>query len=113
MKSSPIKKPRPSPVLTSQQLKPVARTRRRREDWLPLPFPASQVLQNRNNWPIRLTRKDPAVVNEGQYSVAMLFRRVDRNSREVIVYDNDKMISGTSSEEMPQKFLWYEDKLIS
>ncbi|MBW0465094.1 hypothetical protein O181_004809 [Austropuccinia psidii MF-1] len=58
IRPSPIQHPRPSPILTSQQLQPVSRTSRRREDWSPLPFPASQVFQRREHWPIRVTRED-------------------------------------------------------
>ncbi|MBW0541889.1 hypothetical protein O181_081604 [Austropuccinia psidii MF-1] len=45
LRPSPIQKPRNSPIVTSQQLQPVASTSRRREELSPLPFPASQVFQ--------------------------------------------------------------------
>ncbi|MBW0490943.1 hypothetical protein O181_030658 [Austropuccinia psidii MF-1] len=109
---SPLPQLRISPILTSQQLKPVARSSRRREGFLPLPFPATQVFQQRECWPIQVTREDPNMANKGQDAVASLFRRVDRNSREVITYDNDRMIPSTASEEMTAKFSWYEDELI-
>ncbi|MBW0468556.1 hypothetical protein O181_008271 [Austropuccinia psidii MF-1] len=97
MKPSPIQQPRKSQVLTSQELKPVSRTRRSREDWSLFLFPAAQVFQNREHWPIRVTREDPTVMNEGQDSVTRLFRRVNRNRMEVIVYANARMIPGTTS----------------
>ncbi|MBW0466750.1 hypothetical protein O181_006465 [Austropuccinia psidii MF-1] len=73
IKQSPILHPRPSPVLTSNQLQPVARTSQRRDDWSPLPFPAAPVFQNWECWPIRVTREYPTVGNEGQASVARLY----------------------------------------
>ncbi|MBW0474951.1 hypothetical protein O181_014666 [Austropuccinia psidii MF-1] len=78
IRPSPIPQPRPSPVLTSQKLKPVDIISRRREEWSPFPFPDAQVFQTRNHWTIRITREDPNVVNEGQYSVARPFRRFNR-----------------------------------
>ncbi|MBW0501190.1 hypothetical protein O181_040905 [Austropuccinia psidii MF-1] len=72
MKQSPITYPRPSPLLTSQQSQPVVSTSRRREAWSHLPLPASQVFQNREIWPIRVTREGPTVVNYGQDAVARL-----------------------------------------
>ncbi|MBW0507640.1 hypothetical protein O181_047355 [Austropuccinia psidii MF-1] len=89
IKTSPIPKPRSSPVLTLQQLQTLASTRRRREDWSPFTFPDAQVFPKREHWPIRVSREDSTVVNEGQDAVERLFRRVDRSSREVIVYAND------------------------
>ncbi|MBW0472350.1 hypothetical protein O181_012065 [Austropuccinia psidii MF-1] len=86
--SSPIPQLRKSPIFTSQQLKPVARSSKRREDKLTLPFPATQVFQRGENWPIWVTRKDPNITNEGQDAVARLFIRVYRNRREVISYTN-------------------------
>ena len=53
------------------------------------------------------------MASEIQDSVARLFRQVDRNSREVIMYVNYKTIPGTASEEMASKFSWYEDELIN
>ncbi|MBW0493358.1 hypothetical protein O181_033073 [Austropuccinia psidii MF-1] len=113
MKPSPIPQPRPSPLHTSHKLQPVARTSQRREDWSPFPFPTTQVFQNQELWPIRVTREDPTVVNEGQDAVARFFRIVYRNSTEVIVYYNDRIIPGTASEEMAANFSWYEDELIN
>ncbi|MBW0571274.1 hypothetical protein O181_110989 [Austropuccinia psidii MF-1] len=49
---SPIQQSRNSPIVTSQQLQPVASTSRRREELSPLPFPAAQVFQHRDQWPI-------------------------------------------------------------
>ncbi|MBW0477436.1 hypothetical protein O181_017151 [Austropuccinia psidii MF-1] len=104
---------RPSPIFTSQQLQPVASSSRRREELSPLLFPAAQVFQQRENWPIQVTREDPNKESENQDSVARLFRRVDRNSWEVIEYSNDRTIPGTASEEMVEKFAWYEDEPIN
>ncbi|MBW0474699.1 hypothetical protein O181_014414 [Austropuccinia psidii MF-1] len=113
MKPCPIPQPRTSPILTSHKSQPVASTSQRREAWSLLPFPATQVFQKRESWPIRVTREDPTVVNESQYSLAKLFRSVDRNSREVIVYAHDRIVLGNASEEMDSKFAWYEDELIN
>ncbi|MBW0533241.1 hypothetical protein O181_072956 [Austropuccinia psidii MF-1] len=113
VRPSPIQHSRNSPIVTFQQLQPVANTSRRREELSPLPFPAAQVPQRRDQWPIRVTREDLNTVSDNQDSVARLYRRVDRNSRDVIVYANDKTIPGTASEEMAAKFAWYEDELIN
>ncbi|MBW0505517.1 hypothetical protein O181_045232 [Austropuccinia psidii MF-1] len=113
MKPSPTSQPRPSPVLTSHHLQPVARSSQGGEDLSPLPFPASQVLHHWENWSLMVTREDPTVVNEGQDSVSKLLIRVDRNSREVILYANDRMFLGTTSEETVSKFSLYEDELIN
>ncbi|MBW0577206.1 hypothetical protein O181_116921 [Austropuccinia psidii MF-1] len=48
VRTSPIQQPRNSPIVTSQQLQPVASTSRRREELAPLPFPAAQVFQCRD-----------------------------------------------------------------
>ncbi|MBW0566198.1 hypothetical protein O181_105913 [Austropuccinia psidii MF-1] len=104
---------RPSPITTSQHLQPMASSSRRRDGFSPLPFPAAQVFQRRDCWPIRVTREDPNMASENKDAVARLFRRVDRNSREVIMYANDRTIPGTASEEMAEKFAWYEDELIN
>ncbi|MBW0475362.1 hypothetical protein O181_015077 [Austropuccinia psidii MF-1] len=109
---SSSQQPRNSPIVTSQQLQPVARTIRRREKLSPLPFPASQVFQCRVLWPIQVTIEYPNMVSENQDAVARLCRRVDRYSREVIMYVNDGNVPGTASEEMAAKFAWYEDELI-
>ncbi|MBW0509338.1 hypothetical protein O181_049053 [Austropuccinia psidii MF-1] len=112
VRPSPIKKSRNSPIVNSQQLQPVASTSRRRDKISPLPFPAAQVFQHRDQWPIRVTREDPNTASDNQDAVARLFRRVDRNSREVIMYANDRTIPGTASKEMAAKFAWYEYELM-
>ncbi|MBW0519238.1 hypothetical protein O181_058953 [Austropuccinia psidii MF-1] len=109
---SPNQKPRNSPIATSQQLQPMASCSRR-DGLSPLPFPAAQVFQRKDHWPILITREDPNAVSENQEAVARSFRRVDRNSREVIMYANDRTIPGTASEEMAEKFAWYEDELLN
>ncbi|MBW0582755.1 hypothetical protein O181_122470 [Austropuccinia psidii MF-1] len=109
VRPSPVQQSRNSLIATSRQLQPVARSSRRREGLSTLPFPAAQVFQERDCWPIRVTREDPNAASENQDAVARLFRRVDRNSREVIMYANDRMIPGTASEEMAAKVAWYED----
>ncbi|MBW0504495.1 hypothetical protein O181_044210 [Austropuccinia psidii MF-1] len=100
-------------MVTSQQLQPVASSSRRREDQFPLPFPDSQAVKQRENWNIWVNREDPNMENDGKDSVARLLRRVDRNSREVINYANDRMIPSTDSEEMAAKFAWYEEEFIN
>ncbi|MBW0489040.1 hypothetical protein O181_028755 [Austropuccinia psidii MF-1] len=52
VRPSPIQQPRNPPIVTSQQLQPVASTRGRREERSSLLFPAAQVFQNRDQWPI-------------------------------------------------------------
>ncbi|MBW0587141.1 hypothetical protein O181_126856, partial [Austropuccinia psidii MF-1] len=84
VRPSPSQKPRNSPITTSQKLQPVASSSRRRDGLSPLPFPAAQVFQRRDRWHIPLTREDPNAGSENQEAVARIFRRVDRNSREVI-----------------------------
>ncbi|MBW0506333.1 hypothetical protein O181_046048 [Austropuccinia psidii MF-1] len=113
VRPSPSQQPRNSPILTSQQLQPVASSSRRRDGLSPLPFPAAQVFQRRDCWPIRITREDPNMASENQEAVARLFRSVDRNSREVIMYANDRIIPGTASGEVAAKFAWYGDELIN
>ncbi|MBW0557903.1 hypothetical protein O181_097618 [Austropuccinia psidii MF-1] len=113
VRPSPVQKSRNSPITTSHQLQPVASSSRRRDGLSPLPFPAVQVFQRRERWPIRVTKEDPNAASENQDSVARLFRRVDRNSREVMMYANDRTITGTASEGMAAKFAWYEDELIN
>ncbi|MBW0562182.1 hypothetical protein O181_101897 [Austropuccinia psidii MF-1] len=81
VRPSPVQKSRNSPITTSHQLQPVASSSRRRDGLSPLPFPATQVSQRRDFWPIRVTREDPNASSENQEAVARLFRRVDRNSR--------------------------------
>ncbi|MBW0482427.1 hypothetical protein O181_022142 [Austropuccinia psidii MF-1] len=107
MRTSPIPQPRNSPMVTSQKLQNVDSSSRRREDKLPLLFPAAQVFQRREHWSIQVTRDDPNMENEGQDDVARLLRRVDRNSREGIEYANDRTIPGTASEEMAENVSWY------
>ncbi|MBW0554626.1 hypothetical protein O181_094341 [Austropuccinia psidii MF-1] len=108
VRPSTIPQPRNSPMVTSQQPQPMASTSRRREELSPLTFPASQVLKCRDQWPIRVTREDPNTASENQDAVARVFRRVDRNSRKVIMYANDRTIPGTASEGLAAKFAWYE-----
>ncbi|MBW0569502.1 hypothetical protein O181_109217 [Austropuccinia psidii MF-1] len=107
VRQSPIQKPRISPIITSQHLQPMARSRGRRDGFSPLPFPATQVFQRRDHWPIRVTREDPNAASENQDAVARVFRMVYRNSREVIMYANDRNIPATASEEMVANFSWY------
>ncbi|MBW0594044.1 hypothetical protein O181_133759, partial [Austropuccinia psidii MF-1] len=113
VRPSPVQKFRNSPITTSHQLPPVASSSRRRDGLSPFPFPAAQAFQRREHWPIWVTRKDPNAASENQEAVARLFRRVDRNSREVIMYANDRTIPGTASEEMAAIFAWSEDELIN
>ncbi|MBW0521015.1 hypothetical protein O181_060730 [Austropuccinia psidii MF-1] len=113
VRPSPAQPSRNSPITTSCQLQPMARSSRRRDGLSPLPFPAGQVFQRRDQCPIQVTREDPNAASENQDAVARFFRRVDRNSREVILYANYIMIPGTSSEQMAAKFAWYEDDLIN
>ncbi|MBW0507123.1 hypothetical protein O181_046838 [Austropuccinia psidii MF-1] len=104
MRQSPIPHPRKSPMVSSQKLQPMASSRRRREDQLPLLFPATQVFQRREHWPVQVTRKDPNMVNKGQDAVKSLFRRVDRNTKKIFSYPNDRIIPCTASEEMDLGF---------
>ncbi|MBW0521913.1 hypothetical protein O181_061628 [Austropuccinia psidii MF-1] len=99
--------------MTSQQRQQMASSSRRRDEFSPLPFLATQVFQRRDCWPIQVTREDPNVASETQEAVARFFRRVDRNSREVIMYANYRTIPGTASEEMAAKSAWYEDEFIN
>ncbi|MBW0555165.1 hypothetical protein O181_094880 [Austropuccinia psidii MF-1] len=52
VRPSPSQKPRNSPITTSHQLQPVASSSRRRDGLSPFPFPAAQVFQRRDRWPI-------------------------------------------------------------
>ncbi|MBW0577536.1 hypothetical protein O181_117251 [Austropuccinia psidii MF-1] len=113
VRPSPVQPSKISPMTTSRQLQPEASASRRRDGLSPLLFPAAQVFQRSDCWPIQVTREDPNAASENKDAVARLFRRVDRNSREVIMYANDGMIPGTASEEMAAKFSWYEDELIN
>ncbi|MBW0563952.1 hypothetical protein O181_103667 [Austropuccinia psidii MF-1] len=63
VRPSPNQQPRNSPITTSQQLQPMASSSRQRDELSPLPFPATQVFQRRNRWPIRITREDPNMVS--------------------------------------------------
>ncbi|MBW0570780.1 hypothetical protein O181_110495 [Austropuccinia psidii MF-1] len=113
VRPSPVQQSRNSPITTSHQLQPVASSSRRRDGFSPLPFPAAQVCQRRECWPIQVTREDTNMASENQDYMARFFRRVYRKSREVIMYANDRTIPGTASEEMAAKFAWYEDELIN
>ncbi|MBW0593742.1 hypothetical protein O181_133457, partial [Austropuccinia psidii MF-1] len=84
VRPSPVQPSRISPMPTSHQLPPEASYSRRRDGLSPLPFPATQVFQRKDCWPIRVTREYPNEASENQDVVSRLFRRVDRNSREVI-----------------------------
>ncbi|MBW0539543.1 hypothetical protein O181_079258 [Austropuccinia psidii MF-1] len=107
VRPSPIPQHRNSPKVISQQPQPVASTCRRREELSPLPFPASQLFQRQDQWPIPVTREDPNTAIQNHDAVARLFRRVDRNSRDVSMYANYRTIPGTASEEMAENFAWY------
>ncbi|MBW0509889.1 hypothetical protein O181_049604 [Austropuccinia psidii MF-1] len=100
-----------SRVTTSQQLQPITSSSRRRDGLSPFPLPATQVFQNRDRWPIRITIEDPNMASGNQEAVSRLFRNVYTNSREVIMYANNRSIPGTASEEMSAKFAWYDDEL--
>ncbi|MBW0466743.1 hypothetical protein O181_006458 [Austropuccinia psidii MF-1] len=63
-----------SPIVTSQQLQPEASSSRRREVLSHLPFPAAQVFQQRDHWPIQVTREDPNTVRKDQDAVARFFQ---------------------------------------
>ncbi|MBW0582316.1 hypothetical protein O181_122031 [Austropuccinia psidii MF-1] len=52
VRPSPIPQPRNSPMVTSQQPQSVASASRRREELFPLTFPAAQVFQCQDQWPI-------------------------------------------------------------
>ncbi|MBW0570562.1 hypothetical protein O181_110277 [Austropuccinia psidii MF-1] len=95
VRKSLIQQHRNSPITTSQHLKPMASSSRR------------------DPGPIRVNREYPNTESENQEAVARLFKRVDRNIREVIMYANGRTITGTASEEMAAKFAWYEDELIN
>ncbi|MBW0524649.1 hypothetical protein O181_064364 [Austropuccinia psidii MF-1] len=74
---SPNQQPRNSPITTSQQLRPMASSSRKRDGLSPLPFPATQVFQRRDCWPIQINREDQSAASENQDAVARLFRRGD------------------------------------
>ncbi|MBW0542934.1 hypothetical protein O181_082649 [Austropuccinia psidii MF-1] len=109
VRPSPSQKPRNSPITTSHQLQPVASSSRIKDGLSPLPFPATQVFQRRDRWPIQINIEDPNAASENQEDMAGLFRRADRDSRVVIMYANDRTILGIASEDMAAKFAWYED----
>ncbi|MBW0526569.1 hypothetical protein O181_066284 [Austropuccinia psidii MF-1] len=113
VRPSAIQQPRKSPIITPEQLQPMPSSSRRRDGLSPFPFPIAQVFQRGDCWSIQVTREDPNAVSEKQEAVARLFKKVDRSSREVIMYANDRTIPGTASEEMASKFAWYEDELIN
>ncbi|MBW0523914.1 hypothetical protein O181_063629 [Austropuccinia psidii MF-1] len=113
LRPSPIPQSIHSPIVTSQQLQPVASSSRRKEELSPFLFPAAEVFQQREHWLIQVTREDPNMASKNQDSVARLFRRVDKSCRELIGYDNDRTIPGTASEEIAAIFAWYEDELIN
>ncbi|MBW0483792.1 hypothetical protein O181_023507 [Austropuccinia psidii MF-1] len=113
MRPSPLPHLRNIPMVSSQQLQPVASSNRIIEDQSPFLFPATKVFQKRERWPIQVTREHLNMANEGQDAVARLFRRADRNSSELIEYANDRNIPSNTSEEMASKFAWYEDELIN
>ncbi|MBW0541502.1 hypothetical protein O181_081217 [Austropuccinia psidii MF-1] len=113
VRPSPIQQSRNSPMVNSQQLQPVASTSRRRDKLSPLLFPGAQAFQHKDQWPILVTIEDPHTASDNRDDVARLFRRVYRNSREVIMYANDRTIPGTASEEMAAESAWYEDELIN
>ncbi|MBW0510454.1 hypothetical protein O181_050169 [Austropuccinia psidii MF-1] len=52
VRTSPIQQSRNSPIVNSQKLQPVASTSGRRDKLSPLLFPAAQVFQSRDQWPI-------------------------------------------------------------
>ncbi|MBW0488531.1 hypothetical protein O181_028246 [Austropuccinia psidii MF-1] len=99
VRPSPIPQPRPSPIFPSFQLQ-VARESIIREYQSHLTFPATQVFQILEHWPVQVTIEDPNMADEGQDAVARLFRGVDKNNREVISYYKNRMIPGTGSEEL-------------
>ncbi|MBW0556653.1 hypothetical protein O181_096368 [Austropuccinia psidii MF-1] len=107
MRPSPNPQLRQFPMVTSQQLQPVASSSRKREYQWPFLFPDAQLSKRREFWPVWVTREDANMANEGQDGVARIFRRVDRNSRVVISYANDRIIPGTASEKMAARFVWY------
>ncbi|MBW0524519.1 hypothetical protein O181_064234 [Austropuccinia psidii MF-1] len=55
VRPSPIIQSRNSPIVTSQQLQPVARSSRRREELSPLPFLSAQWFWQRELLPIQVT----------------------------------------------------------
>ncbi|MBW0501071.1 hypothetical protein O181_040786 [Austropuccinia psidii MF-1] len=57
VRPSHVQQSRNSPIVSSQQLQPVASTSRRREELSPLLFPAAQVFQCRLNGLSKLTEK--------------------------------------------------------
>ncbi|MBW0545749.1 hypothetical protein O181_085464 [Austropuccinia psidii MF-1] len=73
VRPSPIQQSRASPIVTSQQLQPKASSSRRREELSPLLFPATQVFQQRDCWPIWVTKEDPNTASENQDSRSRLF----------------------------------------
>ncbi|MBW0490230.1 hypothetical protein O181_029945 [Austropuccinia psidii MF-1] len=90
---------RTSPITISTNIQPVTSTSwATRAERSSLPCLSSQLFQISEFCPLRITREDPNVW-KSQYSIATPLRRVDRHSREIIVYFNDRMIHGTYLEE--------------
>ncbi|MBW0564513.1 hypothetical protein O181_104228 [Austropuccinia psidii MF-1] len=58
VRPSPLQPSIISPITTSPQLQSEASSSRRRDCLSHLPFPAAQVCQRRDCWPIRVTRED-------------------------------------------------------
>ncbi|MBW0464782.1 hypothetical protein O181_004497 [Austropuccinia psidii MF-1] len=77
VRPSPNQQPTKSPITASQQLQPMASSSRRRDGLSSLPFPAAQLFQRRDHWPIQITREDPNAASEKQEAVARVFRRGD------------------------------------
>ncbi|MBW0501709.1 hypothetical protein O181_041424 [Austropuccinia psidii MF-1] len=73
VRPTPIPQSINSPIVTSQQIQPVASFSRRREKISPLLLPSTQVFQQREHWPIQVTREDPNTVTKNQDAVARLF----------------------------------------
>ncbi|MBW0511607.1 hypothetical protein O181_051322 [Austropuccinia psidii MF-1] len=93
MRPSPVPQPRPYPMPPSSNLQTVDSTSNRsRDERFPLAFPAVEVSQRREHWKVRVTREDPNVVTEPQYAVSRPFRSVYRNHRQMIFYENDRII---------------------
>ncbi|MBW0557410.1 hypothetical protein O181_097125 [Austropuccinia psidii MF-1] len=99
---------------TLKHIKTVASTSNfDRVEQSPLLYAASHLFQRRDCFPIRFKREDPNAGDVGQDSIASIFRRVDRNSREVIVYAYDSIIPGADSGDKASKVALYEDELIN
>ncbi|MBW0467778.1 hypothetical protein O181_007493 [Austropuccinia psidii MF-1] len=113
IRPSPVPQPRTS-TMPPSELKPVASTsNRRRVERSHLPYQEIEVFQREDHWPAKATSQDLNEIHDPQDSVERISQRVDINSREMIFYDNDRIIPGMASEEMPSEFVWYEDELIN